>query len=78
MKCSSLDFISLVNELWTLMTCWGKLISAVETLIVQLHEVWDVKSFLFALKIVVQRKEWSQSLETVRYEYVYRYTPTVW
>ncbi len=27
-----------------------------------LHEAWDVQSCLFALKLVVQRKEWSRSL----------------
>ncbi len=49
------------------MTCWGKLnamwhfismlfcwrLSAVETLIEQLHESWDVQSCLFTLKLVV-------------------------
>ncbi len=40
--------------------CWC--LSKVETLIEQLHEAWDVQSCLFALKLVVQRKEWSRSL----------------
>ncbi len=58
------------------MTCWGKwnatwrfistlfclCLSTVETLIERLHEAWDVRSCLFALKLVVQRKEWSRSL----------------
>ncbi len=58
------------------MTCWGKwnatwhfistlfcwCLSAVETLIEQLHEAWVVQSCLFALKLVVERKEWSRSL----------------
>ncbi len=58
------------------MTCWGKwnvtwhfistlfcwCLSTVETLIEQLHAAWDVQSCLFALKLVVQRKEWSRSL----------------
>ncbi len=58
------------------MTCWGKwnatwhfiftlfcwCLSAVETLIGQLHEAWDVQSCLFALKLVVQRKELSRLL----------------
>ncbi len=34
----------------------------VETLIERLHESWDVQSCLFALKLVVQRKEWSRLL----------------
>ncbi len=34
----------------------------VETLIERLHEAWDVQSCLFALKLVVQRKEWWRSL----------------
>ncbi len=58
------------------MTCWGKwnatwhfistlfcwCVSAVETLIEQLHEAWDVQSCLFMLKLVVRRKEWLRSL----------------
>ncbi len=55
------------------MTCWDKwnatwhfistllcwCLSAVKTLIEQLHEAWDVQSCLFVLKLVVQRMEWS-------------------
>ncbi len=37
-------------------------LSAVETRIEQLHEAWDVQPCLFALKLVVKRKEWSRSL----------------
>ncbi len=58
------------------MTCWGKwnamwhfiftlfcwCLSAVETLIEQLHEAWDVQSCLLVLKLVVQRKELSRLL----------------
>ncbi len=69
-------FLWWTSELWSLMTCWGKwnatwhfiftlfcwCLSAVETLIEQLHEAWDVQSCLFALKLVVQRKELSRLL----------------
>ncbi len=53
------------------MTCWGKLnamwhfistlfcwcFSVSETLIEELHEAWDIQSCLFALKLVVKRRE---------------------
>ncbi len=42
------------------MFCWC--LSVVETLIEQLREAWDVQSCLFALKLVIQRKEWWRSL----------------
>ncbi len=50
----------MLRDIYATLFCWC--LSAVGTLIEQLHEAWDVQSCLFTLKLVVQRKEWSCSL----------------
>ncbi len=53
-----------VNEmLWDILfPCSFVCLSAVETLIEQLHKAWDVQPCLFVFKLVVKRKDWSHSL----------------